>query len=346
MDNFERKLNEEINAITIEAKSRGFGVSKQILHKTDFTTLVVHAFHIPKEDGTIHHFNLKINKYKRKRKNEPWNLVVDEIEDYEHGDFQSMKIDCGNGEAVKKLVEFLNSQYEAIGKKLEKKKTIIDNPEDVDLSFIKYLDINKLKDIDSLVSVSKLENILKDWDKNKDNNDEEYWQKLFQNNTWILSQIFACPFLLVGKKFYCGGKEDDDKGGVKGDLLYKNNLTGNLAFIEIKTPKTDIISSQYRGKEEGKENIIYSMSNEVSGGINQVLNQRKIYLTTHGDNNGKFLHNAKCVLVIGKIKDFQNDDEKKSFELFRSSIKEVDIITFDELFGRIRVFLDLLREEK
>ena len=161
-----------------------------------------------------------------------------------------------------------------------------------------------------------------------------------------MSQIFSCPFILIGKKFYCGGKEDDDKGGVKGDLLYKNDLTGNLAFVEIKTPETEIIGKQYRGDEDGKDNVIYSMGNELTGGVNQILNQRKIYLNTHGDNNGKFLHNAKCILIIGKISNFKNDDEKKSFELFRSSTKEVEIVTFDELFGRTSAFLELLKEEK
>ena len=212
------------------------------------------------------------------------------------------------------------------------------------MSFIKFSDLNKLKNIDSLVSVSRLEKILSIWEGNKENIDEEFWQKIFQDHTWILSQIFSCSFVQIGKKFYCGGKEDDDKGGVKGDLLYKNNLTSNLAFIEIKTPKTDIIGGQYRGDEEGKENVIFSMSKDVTGSVNQVLNQRKVYLNTHGDNNGKFLHNAKCILVIGKIADFKNEDEKKSFELYRSSSKEVEVITFDELFGRIQTFLDLLNE--
>ncbi len=343
-NDFDQKLSEEIDAISIEAKSRGFGVSKQIIYKTDFTTVAVHAFHIPKKDGTIHHFDLKINKYKRKKKKDPWDLVMDDIEEHEHGNFQSLKIDCGNGDAVKKLTEFLNAQYQAIGQKIETKKAIIDNPEEIDLSFIKFSDLNKLKNIDSLVSVSRLEKILSIWEGNKENIDEEFWQKIFQDHTWILSQIFSCSFVQIGKKFYCGGKEDDDKGGVKGDLLYKNNLTSNLAFIEIKTPKTDIIGGQYRGDEEGKENVIFSMSKDVTGSVNQVLNQRKVYLNTHGDNNGKFLHNAKCILVIGKIADFKNEDEKKSFELYRSSSKEVEVITFDELFGRIQTFLDLLNE--
>ncbi len=243
-NNFDIKLNEEVEAISIDAKSRGFGVSRQVIYKTDFTTIIAHAFHIPKKDGTIHHFDLKINKYKRKKTAEPWEAVVDEAEDHFHGDFQSMKIDAGNGEAVKKLTEFLNAQYQAIGQKIEKKKVIIDNPEEIDFSFIKHLNQNKLKNIDSLVSVARLEDIIKNWNDNIGNNNEEFWQQLFQNHTWILSQIFSCPFILIGKKFYCGGKEDDDKGGVKGALLYKNDLTGNLAFIEIKKPETKIIGNK------------------------------------------------------------------------------------------------------
>ncbi len=341
-NDFDIKLQDEIDIISIEAKSKGFAVSKKVIYKTNYTTLVVHAFHIPKQDGTIHHFDLKINKYKRKKITEHWSEVMDEVEEHFHGDFQSLKIDCGNGDAVKQLTEFLNAQYQAIGQKIEKKKVIIDNPEDIDLSLIRQLGKEKLQDINSLVSVKGLEDILKNWADNKEKGNEEFWQILFQNNSWILSQVFACPFIQIGKKFYCGGKEDDDKGGVKGDLLYKNNLTGNLAFIEIKTPETTIVSSQYRGKEDGKENVIYSMSNDSTGGVNQVLNQRKVYLRNFGDNNRKLLHNAKCVLIIGKIENL-DENMKKSFELYRSSLREVEIITYDELFERISVLLNFLK---
>jgi len=342
-DNFDKKLQEEIDAISIEAKSRGFGVSKKIFYRTDFTTIVAHAFHIPREDGTIHHFDLKINKYKRKRKSEPWEPVMDEIEEHDHGIFQSLKLDAGNGKAVKNLAEFLNSQFKAIGKKIKKRKIIIDNPEDIDITLIKKLDRKKLESINSLVSVKSLEDILKDWNSNKTNDDEEFWISLFQGNSWILSQIFSCPFIHIGTKFYCGGKEDDDRGGVKGDLLYKNNLTGSLAFIEIKTPETKIVSKKYRGMESGRENVIYSMSDDLTGGITQVLNQRKVYQQYFGDNDGKILHNAKCILIIGKIESLDND-MKRSFELYRSSLKEVEIITYDELFNKISTLLEFLRK--
>lgn len=214
---------------------------------------------------------------------------------------------------------------------LEHKDIVLDN--------LKKLPKENLDNIDNLVNTVKISNILNLWEENKENSNEEFWQKEFQSNSWILSQIFSCPFILIGKKFYCGGKEDDDKGGVKGDLLYKNDLTGNLAFVEIKTPKSNIISDKYRGDEEGKENIIYSMHKEITGGVIQLLNQRKVYLKTHGDNNSKFLDNPKCVLITGKMP--KNDDEKKSFELYRNSLRDVEIITYDELFKRIESILNI-----
>lgn len=219
--------------------------------------------------------------------------------------------------------------------KLENKELVLNN--------LQKLSKDELLNIDNLVSITNIKSILDEWEKNKNNYCEEFWQQKFQESTWILSQIFVCPFIQIGKKFYCGGKEDDDKGGVKGDLLYKNSLTGNIAFIEIKTPKNNIIiGGNYRGDDDGKENIIYFMNSEITGGVNQVLNQRKNYLKTHGDNNGKFLNNPKCILIIGIMP--ENEDEKKSFELYRNSLRDVEIITYDELFKRIESILTIFKK--
>ncbi|MFA5133568.1 MAG: Shedu immune nuclease family protein [Patescibacteria group bacterium] len=211
------------------------------------------------------------------------------------------------------------------------------------INALESLSGNDLHNISSIIGISKLSKLLDIWEKNRNNGEEEFWQKIFQEHTWILSQIFSSHFIQIGQKFYCGGKEDDDSGGVKGDLLYKNNLTGNLAFIEIKTPETPIIGPQYRGKELGGENVIYSINGELTGSVNQVLNQKKVYLKTHGEKDGKFLNNPKCILIIGKL-DKLNGDENKSFELYRSFNNSVEIITYDELFLRIKNFLDILKE--
>jgi hypothetical protein len=210
------------------------------------------------------------------------------------------------------------------------------------LGNLKKLSQDDLKNISNLVSATKITAIIQVWDDNRTNFEEDFWQNTFKNHAWILSQIFACPYLKIGEKTYCGGKEDDYKGGVLGDFQYQNNLTGNIAFIEIKTPKDDIlIGKKYRGKE-GRENVIYSMHEELTGGINQILNQKKVYLKNHGEKNGKTLNNIKCVLIIGKLP--VEEDQKKSFEYYRSSLRNVEIITYDELFERIKGILNLFKK--
>jgi hypothetical protein len=216
---------------------------------------------------------------------------------------------------------------------LKNKKTV--------LGSLKNLSRDDLQNIGNWVNTTKFKNIIDEWEKNKNNDQENYWQNLFKENNYILSQIFACPHLKIGEKFYCGGKNEDDKGGVKGDLLYKS-LTNNLALIEIKTPRRDIIiGKKYRG-EKGKENIIYSMNENITGGVNQILNQKKVYLKTHGEKNDRFFNNPKCVLIIGILP--TDEDEKKSFELYRNSLRDVEIITYDELFEKIKLILEIFEK--
>jgi len=322
----------------VKVSENNIGRIQEILRKTGKSETRVLFWQIPRSSGDKD-ISLKIGRYK---KSNVFQLYKETPE-------SEVTL---NQEELDKLINFISINYSAIKSGVNNfisisdediKKFFLKNKDKIDWSLLSQLDNEKLKNIESLVSIKSLEAVLKIWNENKLNTNEEFWQKTLQDNSWILSQVFSCPFIKIGQKFYCGGKEDDDKGGVKGDLLYKNNITNNLAFVEIKTPVKCIIGSQYRGIEEGKDNFVYSMDSELTGGINQVLNQRKVYIENHGDNNGKFLHNPKCVLVIGNTDDM-DEDKKKSFELFRSFSKEVEIISFNELFGRIEMFIKLLKE--
>ena len=43
------------------------------------------------------------------------------------------------------------------------------------------------------INVERLERVLSLLEDNAENGDEEFWQNLFAENQWILSQLFACP---------------------------------------------------------------------------------------------------------------------------------------------------------
>jgi len=59
------------------------------------------------------------------------------------------------------------------------------------------------------------------------------------------------------------------------------------------------------------------------------------------DANRYESHISKCILIIGDCRKLDIVG-KKSFEYFRNSNKEVEIITFDELFVRLEKLAEVL----
>jgi hypothetical protein len=52
--------------------------------------------------------------------------------------------------------------------------------------------------------------------------------------------------------------------------------------------------------------------------------------------------NPRCVVIAGNYEKELNDSLKlKSFELFRSSLRDLDIITYDELFRKAELLAKL-----
>jgi len=166
---------------------------------------------------------------------------------------------------------------------------------------------------------------------------EEKCQLFFTENHWILSNILSMPVVLLGGKVYVGGKNIHNKGGKEADFLFKNKLTKNVFIIEIKTPLKKIIDSEipYRKPD------VFSIGKEITGGLVQALDQKdnlqkEFYTLAKG---GEFVSfNPKVVLISGNLKSL-NKKQLKSFELFRSNLKDVEIITYDELLKRTNLIL-------
>jgi hypothetical protein len=170
---------------------------------------------------------------------------------------------------------------------------------------------------------------------------EKRWQEFLKSNSWIFSSIFAQPVILYKDEAYVGGKNIDNKNGKFNDFLIKNSLSDNVSFLEIKTHKTKLLdNTAYRGED------VFSVGKDLTGCINQVLNQRdnfqKEFYQTKVKSKADFeTFNSKCVVLIGNISDL-DDNQKYSFELFRSNSRDVEIITFDELQNKIESLQSLM----
>ncbi len=173
---------------------------------------------------------------------------------------------------------------------------------------------------------------------------ETQWQRFFEANTFILSMAFAVPTVFVQGTPYVHGKRANGQGGKHSDFLMRGQGTGNIALIEIKAPDTTLLAP-YRNEQPGP-------SRELAGSITQVLGQRR-KLTTgwhslKGEDDGTLkdteLYSPQGVVLIGRLPTLKSDRE--AFEAFRNVLKDITVITFDELLLRLKYLHGSLATER
>ena len=169
---------------------------------------------------------------------------------------------------------------------------------------------------------------------------ESVWQEFFNENSFILSLAFGYPIIKVGQQASVGGRKLSGKGEKITDFLVKNSMTNNMAVVEIKTPGARLLKdSQFRGG-------VFPPSNVLSESTIQALDQRyQLQRDISGIKDRSRepdieSYSVQCCLVIGTMP--RIEDEQKSFELFRGNSKDVQIVTFDELFEKVVQLRDLL----
>lgn len=232
---------------------------------------------------------------------------------------------------------FSEVTYVQKDERVEHLKELLANEEDL-LEAFSQIDI---KAINSAINIENLRRAKIQMIDNMGNDHEiEFWQKFFENNAWILSQLFHTPLVFFRGKKYLGGKGLDDHGGQYADFLYQNEITENVAIIEIKSPMKPLVGGQYRQ--------VYSISDEVSGGINQVLKQKtelmnnynSLYATAAKTGSPFTANNVECILVVGNVSSL-SPEQREIFDTYRNELRSVRIVGFDELLKRIENMLSL-----
>ena len=171
---------------------------------------------------------------------------------------------------------------------------------------------------------------------------ESHWQKFLMENPFILRMAFGLPIAVFGEQVSVGGTGFQNSGGKLADFLIQTGLQGNLSIIEIKKPATMLVEVKpYRGK-------IHAPAKELAGAVNQILDQRyrlQQEITQKKANDevkDVYAYSVGCLVIIGRNP--ESVDHKKSFELFRTSQRDVTIITFDELLAKLRALHEFLSQ--
>lgn len=194
----------------------------------------------------------------------------------------------------------------------------------------------------ALLGIAALKEALHYWRQNLTNNSESFWQQSLQSRSYVISQIFAYPVVVIGSKAYVGGKQITRRGGKEVDFLIATQSTNALILVEIKTPQTKLLGPEYRES-------VFPISHDLSSAIAQVLRYRQSLMRRFDSVTAELslrltLGDPRCVVIAGDSAELATQASKENFELQRERIQGVTIVTYDELFRRLEKLVSLLEE--
>lgn len=179
---------------------------------------------------------------------------------------------------------------------------------------------------------------------------EKVWQHFFKNNPWIFGYGLDYRFQsILQDEANLNAANLGGKNAVNADFLLGDNKF--TTFVEIKRPDTKLF-----GEKKNRSNS-WKLSTDLYEAHSQILEHKasgQIKLSEisreydgHGNEIKQKAYDSKTILIIGswtEIESSNNAQERKikekTFELFRRDSKNIEIITFDELYDRAKYIVD------
>lgn len=190
---------------------------------------------------------------------------------------------------------------------------------------------------------------------------ETEWEDFFELNPWLLGLGLREIEVLrtVQKQPTFAPKNIDGRRGQRGDIIASTDGAAKFTVVvALKTPEALLIQPE-SGKQESYRNRAHRVGEDVVGGVAQV--QAECYYFDTGCFESRILdlenlrkiHTIRPmgILVVGNLDQFHpragaepNEallirDKLTSFQLLRSSIQGVCIVTFDQVLARAQALL-------
>lgn len=191
---------------------------------------------------------------------------------------------------------------------------------------------------------------------------EQMWQTLLENNPWVLGLALGTQVLSNFEKErleqVVAGSSINQVGKRVDALMQTNGAIKSMVFVEIKRHDTHLLDpSSYRSG-------CWAPSRDLAGAVVQVQQTAHYMQTQYGDSlrhrypdgslslDETYILKPKCYVVAGRLAELKGDsglpipEKMRSFEIFRRSIENPEIVTFDELHARAKYHLELLEKEE
>lgn len=171
--------------------------------------------------------------------------------------------------------------------------------------------------------------------------EEKTFQYFFEDNQWIFGYGLDYRYQnILQREVHLSGAELNGSNSVIGDYLLGDKMF--TTFIELKKPSTNLF-----GKSANRSNS-WKLSNDLIDSFSQILEHKASGLLQlekpqyiNGEPLKQKAFDSKVVLIIGHWNEidesssiFEREIKKKTFELFRRDSRNVEILTFDELYER------------
>jgi hypothetical protein len=172
--------------------------------------------------------------------------------------------------------------------------------------------------------------------------EEKSWQHFFTSNPWIFGYGLDYRYnQILQREAHISDNDVDGTNNVITDFLLGDSQF--VTFVELKKPTTPLF-----GKAQQRSNA-WTLSNELFDSVSQILEQKASgiikFEKPQYDSEGNIINqksfDSKVILVIGNWNeldscnsDREKEIKKKTFELFRRDSRNIEIITYDELFAR------------
>lgn len=173
--------------------------------------------------------------------------------------------------------------------------------------------------------------------------EEKVWQHFFQKNPWIFG--FGLDYRYLNILQAEAHVADTDLGGKDASIVdFLMGCSNFTVLVEVKKPSTPLfLKSQNRANS-------WRLSRDFTDAVSQILEQKaswQIKAETNAHKNYNVSDvllrqrtlDPKCILIMSSNAAFAGTEKEqeiklRTFELFRRDSRNIEIVTYDELYER------------
>ena len=178
---------------------------------------------------------------------------------------------------------------------------------------------------------------------------EAAWQKLLEENPWILGISLGGQLLTSWSEARLeqtvAGRHINGVGKRTDALMRTAGVVNSMVFAEIKHHRTDLLAEEYRPGCWRPSDALAGAVVQVQQTVHLAVRSLGDYLPGQGQDgemlaSGTFLLRPRSFVIVGSLAELTGaqggpiSDKVRSFELFRRNLQEPEVITFDELLAR------------